>query len=473
MVNPNGNGAGQGYQRYHVETREAPDLFPWPNRFNVQVGKVGLAKHLLTEMLHTRFDMEVATSRPCMYGVFSGPVGGFAPRPKFCVGCLRCTTEFPDFVVVQPNPERRALGDSYFTFRHVEAVTYEAESGRVPVKGAGYRGQFGGQDWDGMWTDMSEIVRPTRDGIHGREFISTSVDIGSKPGHLLFDDRGQPTGPLPRTFSLPVPFLFDRLHASLATPDLYKLLAQAAQAVQTLQVIPLDLILDFNLRGEWIVPLVSSTNAGRLSLLPYPPLIVELEVWDAALLDEIRRAWPEAVVSLRTPFVSVEELLGYFERGVSVFHLTADYHGRSPQGEFIFDLIREAHMAFVSAGCRDQVTLIGSGGIVAAEHVPKAIIAGLDVIALDLPLLVALQARLEGEFTGREGGALWLPRRIPVEWGVQRIKTWLPPGATSCWRCWAPWACAKCAACAARWAGLYSWLSWRARRSREFEGYDG
>ena len=26
-----------------------------------------------------------------------------------------------------------------------------------------------------MWTDMSEIVRPTRDGIHGREYISTSV----------------------------------------------------------------------------------------------------------------------------------------------------------------------------------------------------------------------------------------------------------------------------------------------------------
>ena len=37
-----------------------------------------------------------------------------------------------------------------------------------------------------MWTDMSEIVRPTRDGIHGREYISTSVDIGRKLPCLAF-----------------------------------------------------------------------------------------------------------------------------------------------------------------------------------------------------------------------------------------------------------------------------------------------
>ena len=45
-----------------------------------------------------------------------------------------------------------------------------------------------------MWTDMSEIVRPTRDGIHGREFISTLVDIGSKPSFLTFDAFEAPVG---------------------------------------------------------------------------------------------------------------------------------------------------------------------------------------------------------------------------------------------------------------------------------------
>ncbi|MFN2195056.1 MAG: hypothetical protein ACK2UW_02900 [Anaerolineales bacterium] len=49
-------------------------------------------------------------------------------------------------------------------------------------------------------------------------------------------------------------------------------------------------------------------------------------------------------------------------------------------------------------------------------------IAGLDAVGLDLPLLVALQGRLMGEFSGREGVAFHLPARIPPEWGVQRLK---------------------------------------------------
>ena len=85
----------------------------------------------------------------------------------------------------------------------------------APVKGAGYRGRFGGDGWDGMWTDMSEIVRPTRDGIHGREFISTSVDIGTKPGFLVFGETGQSEGKQTSTFSIPVPFFFDVLPISV------------------------------------------------------------------------------------------------------------------------------------------------------------------------------------------------------------------------------------------------------------------
>jgi hypothetical protein len=169
------------YHRYHIEARNTPGIANWPPRFCVEVGKIGLANHLIKELIHARLNMEVALSRPCIYGVFSGPIGGFAPRPKYCVACLRCMNEYPEFVRISPNPAHWKLGDSYFTSDYVDQLTYEAETGMVPVKGAGYRGKFGGEGWDGMWTDMSEIVRPTRDGIYGREFISTSVDIGTKP----------------------------------------------------------------------------------------------------------------------------------------------------------------------------------------------------------------------------------------------------------------------------------------------------
>ncbi|MGD8864358.1 MAG: hypothetical protein PVI81_02090, partial [Anaerolineales bacterium] len=72
------------YTRYHIHTQPAPNLAGHPNRFNVKVSRVGLAKLLLGEIIHTRADMRVVTSRPCMYGVFSGPIGGFAPRPQHC-----------------------------------------------------------------------------------------------------------------------------------------------------------------------------------------------------------------------------------------------------------------------------------------------------------------------------------------------------------------------------------------------------
>jgi hypothetical protein len=101
------------------------------------------------------------------------------------------------------NPEWRRLGDAYFTPDILSTTWYQAESGRIPVSGGGYGGPFSGAGFDSMWTDMSEIVRPTRDGIHGREYISTSVDIGRKLPHLSFAD-GVP-GDAPPLVQIPMP----------------------------------------------------------------------------------------------------------------------------------------------------------------------------------------------------------------------------------------------------------------------------
>ena len=37
------------YQRYHIETDETDDLWKIPRRFNVKVGKFGLAKLIFSE----------------------------------------------------------------------------------------------------------------------------------------------------------------------------------------------------------------------------------------------------------------------------------------------------------------------------------------------------------------------------------------------------------------------------------------
>ncbi|MBW2027255.1 MAG: hypothetical protein JRI90_18335, partial [Deltaproteobacteria bacterium] len=54
---------------------------------------------------------------------------------------------------------------------------------------------------------MSEIVRPTRDGIHGREYISTMVDLGRTPQYLTFGESTEIGQSRPQVISVPVPIL--------------------------------------------------------------------------------------------------------------------------------------------------------------------------------------------------------------------------------------------------------------------------
>jgi hypothetical protein len=163
--------------------------------------------------------------------------------------------------------------------------------------------------------------------------------------------------------------------------------------------------------------------------------MIEVELGDTpistlqSLLSDLQSKYPHTIFALRLPYTEGVTLLSYAEAGIKVFHLLADYHGRSSDGRFAFDLIREAHLAFVEAGMRDEVTLIGSGGIVAAEHVPKAVIAGLDLVALDTPLLVAMQAEFNGECRDRVESKITLPKKLNREWGIQRLLN-----LTAAWR---------------------------------------
>jgi hypothetical protein len=402
------------YIRYRIETEPAPHLADHPSRFKVRMNRLRLAQFLLKELVHFGGDLEVMLSRPCVYGVYSGPVGGFLPRDELCVGCLRCTVQYPDMVEILPNPARQALGDSFVTPDQVDTILYEASTGRVPVRGAGYRGAYGGDGWDGIWTDMSEIVRPTRDGIHGREFISTSVDLGRRPMLLELDAAGWPVGELPRAVSLPLPFLFDTPPRSAFDPTYLRSLAQAAAAVGSLVILPLPQILDLRLSGSHIVPLVTTSDIGLLSEMDWQPALVELE--DEAAKDQVRQMTPEAQIILRT---------GDLERAIEaasefdVIHLVADYHGHL-DGLFGFEAIHQVHQRLVELGVREKVSLLGSGGIAAAEHVPKAIIAGLDAVALDTAPLLAVQAQFNGEVVNPMTANIDLPR-LEQTWATQRL----------------------------------------------------
>jgi hypothetical protein len=323
-------------------------------------------------------------------------------------------------VRILPNPARSRLGDSYFTSDRIDTICYEAGSGKIPVKGAGYRGPFGGDGWDGLWTDMSEIVRPTRDGIHGREFISTVIDIGTKPSCLAFRD-GQLISEAPKVFSIPIPVLFDVPPASLLTDTVVKTLAGAAEEAGTLAVLPIEALRKFAVSGSHIVPLITNAQADSLEKLRFEPAMLEVAEWDQHLLERVQRQFPRSVMCLRMELPATDTLLRAVGAGVRVFHLLANYHGRGNDGRFAIDLFREAHKALVTKRCRDETTILGGGGIIAAEHVPKAMICGCDGVSLDTPLLVALQAQFVGEAVNREASSFRLASGLTVDWGVQRI----------------------------------------------------
>ncbi|MGB3129052.1 MAG: hypothetical protein WBC11_04970, partial [Dehalococcoidia bacterium] len=108
-----------------------------------------------------------------------------------CAGCWRCIQECKANILTRVRNSRyEALGDDYWKPDLIQRIWKQAETGRIPVSGAGYRGPFCGPGFDQMWTDMSEIVRPTRDGIHGREYISTVIELGRRPERLEFDENG-------------------------------------------------------------------------------------------------------------------------------------------------------------------------------------------------------------------------------------------------------------------------------------------
>ena len=125
----------------------------------------------------------------CVYGVHersaTDPRVMAEPKNHLCKNCLRCVEDCPQraLTVKLSRDLSGHSGTGVWTPQRVVTIWNESQTGKLPVFGAGYRGMFSGTGYDSMWTDMSEIVRPTRDGIHGREYISTSIDLG-KPGRL-------------------------------------------------------------------------------------------------------------------------------------------------------------------------------------------------------------------------------------------------------------------------------------------------
>jgi len=384
--------------KYHIHTKPArPRVRP--------VGKLGI--------VDWREDCSAChncVKRACVYGLYRDESerlrneNGYLDYLYQCKGCLtciqNCTKNLLSRVV---NPEYRRLGDEYFTPDIILTTWYQSETGSIPVSGSGYGGPFSGNGFDSMWTDMSEIVRPTRDGIHGREYINTSVDIGRKLSHLSFHDRDLCAVPPPLLTS-PLPIIFDVLPRHWNRGAVLPSILAAASALGLFTIVPQKpLTAHRSTDRHNIIPLLDGRgllNHGSIAGAAIVAIEDREDIVEVQAM--LKRRTPDQIVAVRvaTGAGCAERVLTLARQGAEVIDLIFDRHGKEqvrPYPRHMRDVIREVHGALVKDGTRDQVTLMSSGGIAMAEHVTKAILCGVDLVTIDLPLVVALECRLCGE----------------------------------------------------------------------------
>ncbi len=380
--------------KYHIETSQAPNRFPKITRSGIiawEEGCLKCARCVKKDCIYQVYEKRDLDDRQMLDSLDSA-----------CMDCFRCVQNCPNRLIHKGlNPAYRALGDHYWTPEIISELWFQAESGRIPVSGAGYGGPFSGPGFDAMWTDMSEIVRPTRDGIHGREYISTTVDIGRKAMALEFGPGGEIVSRTPPVVEIPLPVIFDML--PWAPPG---------------DNIPLSFLYGALALGTFAIVRQSAINPIIREFLPYAIIYVDgdpgslhaqmlrslkiIEVPDGedpiALQKRFKSMHPELVVMIRLRLSpgARERSLYLIEQGAEVLHLVADEYGLEGGSDplFIKERMKDVHLHLVDRGVRDQVTLIGGGGIAMAEHMAKLIICGADALSIDIPLLVSMECRV-------------------------------------------------------------------------------
>jgi hypothetical protein len=348
---------------------------------------------------------------------------------EFCRDCYRCVQGCPrELIFKAMNPQYRQLGDDYWTPEIITVTWEQATTGKIPVSGAGYGGPFAGEGFDSCWTDMSEIVRPTRDGIHGREYISTTVDLGRKPMFLACDEQGEMQVPPSLLVEIPLPMVLGEPPVTADPHRFRQIMVAAAQKLGTLAVLTReDIGEELRPAASRLVPILPADFKDFDD--PLLALVPAVEIPDhpnvVAKMEAIKKRHPHLIVWIKVPAdgKAPKRVSALAAAGAEVFHLAGSDHARGlgDAGEMhLKDMVRRCHLKLVEDRLRDAVTLLAGGGIALAEHVAKAIICGADAVLADTALLLSLECRLCRECQNNNPCPIDLPS-LNVERGAQRM----------------------------------------------------
>lgn len=379
--------------KYVIHVREVPHRFEAVSKSGIIAWEEGCLR------------CAVCVKTKCVYGVYENR--GLHARQMIdsidnqCMNCLRCVQSCPgELIHKSVNPEFKAMGDSHWTPNIIANLWMQAKTGKIPVSGAGYPGPFSGPGFDSMWTDMSEIVRPTRDGIHGREYISTAIDLGKTPEFIrLSEDGSLEEGEMP-LLDIPLPIILRMPPFGATGPATIAGWALAARRLGTLFSAPVDVL--ESLKPDFAPHLMPEcTMEGEdLERIPAGSRLVEIpwsEDWKSRV-DAVIRRDPSLLISVRVPMAEgmEERSLTLAQEGIAIIHLEGSMSGLflDDKTRYIKDGIRSVHRKLVEANIRDTMTLLVSGGISLAEHVAKSMLCGADGVFVDFPALIALECRM-------------------------------------------------------------------------------
>ena len=387
-------------EKYHIETHPVPPRRP-------RIGKCGVV-----DWREDCARCHNCVKKACVYDRYREETQYIRSMSDMealffqCMGCFSCVQQCTKGILaLSLNPVYEHLGNNYWTPEIIETTWYQAETAKIPVSGAGYRGKFSGPGFDSMWTDMSEIVRPTRDGIHGREYISTAVDIGRKLPLLRFESRTM-SEELPPIVDIPMPMIIDMMPPAYRVPKLLPIFMTVAGQTGLIMIVDSQ---DWDLLGNDIEQYLPNLAVYLGTGIPVPnkELLQKMRLVEISDDDEIdqriadlKNINPNLVVAIRVELGSggVERAieLGH-KNNVEVLHLVADVNGNQigvKEPRFVKDMVRQVHNSLVKSGIRNEITLLAGGGIAMAEHLAKQIICGADLVTVDLPLLISLECHL-------------------------------------------------------------------------------
>jgi ferredoxin len=371
----------------------------------------------------------------CVYNIFTENLlhASAMKEPEYlytCMSCFRCIQECTRGIFSRAiNPDYRNLGDDHWRAEFIHRLWYQAHMGKVPVSGAGYRGPFVGAGFDAMWTDMSEIIRPTRDGIHGREYISTSIELSRRVTPLTFNKDMTLANPVPEIREIPIPLIFRMPRNLILNESILMSAAKAAHALQTMMFIDADDYFDaLSPYTQSLIPSIETKHFRAHEALIRQSRAVKLSyrAGIAELLPEIRSIHPDMLIFVEVPLdeKAPERTLLLARSGVDTISLFGDDQGRGyglESQQYLKDLIRRVHLRLVDNAIRQTVNLIFCGGIAMAEHMAKAIICGADGIAVDNILMIALECRLCHRCREGLSCPVELDFEFDTDWGSQRI----------------------------------------------------